>query len=201
MVDSATFILTDNQDITRAGMHGYISFIFSNAIITEAHDKKQLVAYLSESSDSIVVLDYTLFDINGIDEFLIIARRFPSVHWILFSNELSDSFIRRISAECNISMILKETSADDIHCALLCACHGDLFICHQIANILIQTPERRELSNNLTPTETDILIAKGMTVKEIASERISSIHTIVTHKKTYSGNLESTMCMKLPNMP
>lgn len=201
MVDSATFILTDNQDITRAGMHGYISFIFSNAIITEAHDKKQLVAYLSESSDSIVVLDYTLFDINGIDEFLIIARRFPSVHWILFSNELSDNFMRRISAECNISMILKETSADEIHCALLCACHGERFICHQIANMLIQTPERRELSNNLTPTETDILIAKGMTVKEIASERISSIHTIVTHKKTYSGNLESTMCMKLPNMP
>lgn len=69
--------------------------------------------------------------------------------------------------------------------------------------MLIQTPERRELSNNLTPTETDILrlIAKGMTVKEIASERISSIHTIVTQKKTYSGNLESTMCMKLPNMP
>ena len=51
--------------------------------------------------------------------------------------------------------------------------------------MLIQTPERRELSNNLTPTETDILrlIAKGMTVKEIAAERISSIHTIVTHKK------------------
>ena len=119
MVDSATFILADNQDITRAGMHGYISFIFSNAIITEAHDKKQLVAYRSESSDSIVVLDYTLFDINGIDEFLIIARRFPSVHWILFSNELSDNFMRRISAECNISMILKETSADEIHCALL----------------------------------------------------------------------------------
>lgn len=100
-------------------MHGYISFIFSNAIITEARDKKQLVAYLSEDSDSIVVLDYTLFDINGIDEFLIIARRFPSVHWILFSNELSDNFMRRISAECNISMILKETSADEIHCALL----------------------------------------------------------------------------------
>lgn len=184
-MDSATFILADNQDITRAGMHGYISFIFSNAIITEARDKKQLVAYLSESSDSIVVLDYTLFDINGIDEFLIIARRFPSVHWLLFSNELSESFIRRISAECNISMILKETSADEIHCALRCACHGERFICHQIANMLIQTPERPELSNNLTPTETDILrlIAKGMTVKEIASERISSIHTIVTHKK------------------
>lgn len=185
MVDSATFILADNQDITRAGMHGYISFIFSNASITDICDKQHLVSRLSEDSHSVVVLDYTLFDINGIEELLIIVRRFPSAHWILFSNELSDNFMRRISAECNISMILKETSADEIHCALRCACHGERFICHHIANMLIQTPERPELSNNLTPTETDILrlIAKGMTVKEIASERISSIHTIVTHKK------------------
>jgi DNA-binding NarL/FixJ family response regulator len=37
----------------------------------------------------------------------------------------------------------------------------------------------------LTPTEVDILkmIARGLSVKEIAQERVSSIHTIVTHKK------------------
>ena len=158
-MDSATFILADNQDITRAGMHGYISFIFNNAIITEARDKKQLVAYLSESSDSIVVLDYTLFDINGIDEFLIIARRFTSVHWILFSNELSDSFIRRISAECNISMILKETSADEIHCAH-CVAHVMASVLYAIILPICSPyrhPERPRVIQQSYPTETDIL--------------------------------------------
>ena len=51
---------------------------------------------LVECNDSVVILDYTLFDINGIEEFLIIEKRFPRVRWILFSNELSEDFIRRI---------------------------------------------------------------------------------------------------------
>lgn len=44
---------------------------------------------------------------------------------------------------------------------------------------------RPEHHSVLTATETDILklIARGKSVKEIAAERISSVHTIVTHKK------------------
>jgi DNA-binding NarL/FixJ family response regulator len=34
------------------------------------------------------------------------------------------------------------------------------------------------------------MIARGMTVKEIAAERVSSIHTIVTHKKNIFRKLE-----------
>ena len=68
-------------------------------------DKKELMLALVECNDSVVILDYTLFDINGIEEFLIIEKRFPRVRWILFSNELSEDFIRRMSIERNIGMI------------------------------------------------------------------------------------------------
>ena len=47
-------------------------------------------------------LTISLFDINGIEEFLIIEKRFPRVRWILFSNELSEDFIRRMSIARNI---------------------------------------------------------------------------------------------------
>ena len=149
-----TFIIADNQDITRMGMHGYISAIFSGCRMIDVTDKKELMLALVECNDSVVILDYTLFDINGIEEFLIIEKRFPRVRWILFSNELSEDFIRRMSIERNIGMILKENSGEEIHSALMC-------------------------------TEIDILklIAHGKSVKEIALERTSSIHTIITHKK------------------
>ena len=75
---------------------------------------------IRDSNDSVVILDYTLFDINGIEEFLIIEKRFPRVRWILFSNELSEDFIRRMSIERNIGMILKENSGEEIHSALMC---------------------------------------------------------------------------------
>ena len=39
--------------------------------------------------------------------------------WILFSNELSEDFIRRMSIARNIGMILKENSGEEIHSALM----------------------------------------------------------------------------------
>ena len=157
-----TFIIADNQDITRMGMHGYISAIFSGCRMIDVTDKKELMLALVECNDSVVILDYTLFDINGIEEFLIIEKRFPRVRWILFSNELSEDFIRRMSIA-----------------------HGERFLCHQITNLLIIGSDKPEIHSVLTVTEIDILklIAHGKSVKEIALERTSSIHTIITHKK------------------
>ena len=125
-----TFIIADNQDITRMGMHGYISAIFSGCRMIDVTDKKELMLALVECNDSVVILDYTLFDINGIEEFLIIEKRFPRVRWILFSNELSEDFIRRMSIARNIGMILKENSGEEIHSALMCTAHGERFLCH-----------------------------------------------------------------------
>ena len=59
-----TFIIADNQDITRMGMHGYISAIFSGCRMIDVTDKKELMLALVECNDSVVILDYTLFDIQ-----------------------------------------------------------------------------------------------------------------------------------------
>lgn len=99
-------------------------------------------------------------------------------------------------------MILKESSGEEIRSALKCMALGERFLCYQITELLISNSGRPEHHSVLTATETDILklIARGKSVKEIAAERISSVHTIVTHKKIYSENLGSTMCMKRPDM-
>ncbi len=180
------FILADNQDITRAGLHGFISGMFYKYELTDARNKKELLSALTACSGMVVViLDYTLFDLNGVEELLIIEKRFPRCNWILFSNELSEDMIQRLSAENNISMILKENSGDEIRSALKCAASGQRFLCHQITNLLLLGNKKPEFNNSLTATEIDILklIAHGKSVKEIAAERISSIHTIITHKK------------------
>ena len=60
-----TFIIADNQDITRMGMYGYISAIFSRCRKKDVTDKKELMLEMVKCNDSVVILDYTLFDING----------------------------------------------------------------------------------------------------------------------------------------
>lgn len=185
MNTDTTFIIADNQDITKRGLHGYISSIFAECHVMDIVDKNELIQALIECDDSVVILDYTLFNLNSVEEFLIIEKRFPNTYWILFSNELSEDFIRRLSIERNISMVLKENTGEEIRTALIYTAQKRRFLCHQIANLLITAYSKPEIHSSLTATEIDILklIARGKSVKEIATERVSSIHTVITHKK------------------
>ncbi len=166
-------------------MHGYISDLFGGCRTEDVADKQELVQALTKHNECLVIFDYTLFDMNGVEEFLIIEKRFPNVRWLLFSDELSERFFRRLGIERNIGMILKESSGEDIRSALKCMVRGERFICHQIADLWMSNSDSTEQNSVLTATETDILrlIAHGKSVKEIAAERTSSVHTIVTHKK------------------
>ena len=166
-------------------MHGYISDLFGGCRTEDVANKQELVQALIRHNECLVIFDYTLFDMNGVEEFLIIEKRFPNVRWLLFSDELSERFFRRLGIERNIGMILKESSGEDIRSALKCMVRGERFICHQIADLLMSNSGSTEQNSVLTATETDILrlIAHGKSVKEIAAERTSSVHTIVTHKK------------------
>ena len=180
-----TFILADNQDITRVGLRSYIAELFEHQDTLNASDKETLVRLLLGHPKSIVVLDYALFDLTSYEDLINISVRFPDAHWILFSNELSDKFIHRMSQEKSFSMVLKECPGMEIISALQCAAHSGRYFCQQITSLLVMGAVKTGDSPALTASETEVLklIALGKTVKEIASERFSSIHTITTHKK------------------
>ena len=48
-------------------MHGYISDLFGECRTEDVMDKLQLVQILTKYNEGIVILDYTLFDMNGIE--------------------------------------------------------------------------------------------------------------------------------------
>ena len=163
------FILADNQDITREGVHAYLSRLYPMSPTRNVTGKKELLTTLTlPYSRMVVILDYPLFDLKDVEELLVIVKRFPSTIWILFSSELSENIIRRVGAE------------------------GRRYLCAQVSNLLQGDIRRPETQTPLTPSETEILklIAKGKSVKEIAAIRFSSVHTIMTHKKNIFRKLE-----------
>jgi|SRR5574344_515979 len=183
------FLLADNQDITRYGFHHLLHTFPHEGEPLEAidiHTRSELISQLKNDEHAIVVLDYSLFDINSVDELLNISGRYPKARWILFSDEPAESFIRRLAVEQNMSIVLKDSNAQELLLAIRYNLKGDRFLCHNITNLLLSAPTQREgLHERLTATEIEVLklIAQGKSVKEIAAERISSIHTITTHKK------------------
>ena len=180
-------ILADNQDITRAGMMYVCEHQEPVAEVCRVSDKTELIEQLRQHGDAIVVLDYTLFDINDIEELEILHERFPLAKWILFSFELSSDFVRRAIAMSSLfSVLLKDSPLSEIRECLRYAARGQRFICQRMAEILLAPAQDRMAEDiRLTRTETEILkdIAQGMTTREIAERRFSSFHTVNTHRK------------------
>ena len=180
-------ILADNQDITRVGMMYVCEHQEPIPEICRAADKTELIEQLKANGEAVVVLDYTLFDINDIEELEILHERFPLAKWILFSFDLSSDFVRRAIALSSLfSVLLKDSPLSEIRDCLRYAARSQRYICQRMAEILLASSQDRMAEDvRLTRTEMEILkdIALGMTTREIAEKRFSSFHTVNTHRK------------------
>lgn len=188
-----TYILADNQDISRAGLERLCSFI-PDCRTLQACNKSELLQLIHTEENAIVVTDYTLFDFTDLNDLIVIHQRFPEIHWVLFSDELSNDFVHRITEEGTaFSIVSKSSQLGEIDNALRSAQRGERFICHLVMEQILTLPASHQKQQaNLTPTEQEILheIALGKTTKEIAAERHSSFHTVNTHRKNIFRKLD-----------
>ena len=185
-------ILADNQDITRAGLLYVFEQIGVENVVT-ATDKAALLDKLRDNPCSVVILDYTLFDFSGDSELLILGERFKNAFLVLFSEELSLDFVRRmVGTSLSVSVLLKESPMSEITDCLKQALAHKRYICQRMLEMMLVPANTLESKVPLTKTETQILrdIALGMTTKEIAEKRFSSFHTVNTHRKNIFRKIE-----------
>lgn len=187
------FILFDNQDITRIGIRNIVKSVSPDPIITEVSNQDQLIGALSSKTVSIVIIDiYGLSDFDT-ESMLKVSERFLDTQWIIFSQDIAKATAQRLSTHSSFSLLLKSCKEDEIRTALRLSMVSERSICHQITNMLLApNKEEESLISGLTSTEVEVLrlTALGKTVKEIAEERYSSIHTITAHKRSIFRKLE-----------
>jgi Response regulator containing a CheY-like receiver domain and an HTH DNA-binding domain len=189
-------ILFDNQDITRLGIEFLISKLYRPDQVYKlfcADTKSSLVHCLTSNPNSLVVIDYTLSDLNSVDTLLNISARFPETHWILFSDEMSVQFLKKVVCHEEFSVVLKNTDYPEIKKAILSALNEQPFICSHVRELLLLSDKSNAGNKEiLTLTEKEILreIALGKSAKEIAGSRNISIHTVITHRKNIYRKLE-----------
>ena len=189
-------LLADNQDIAKAGWQFLIANFNPLLRVHFISNKVELVACLIDYPDSLVILDYTLFDFESVNDLLILQMRYTKVNWILFSDELSDEFIRTLIFNSNFfSVLMKDSSVEELISSLKEGLKGNRYIGNSVSNLLLDSAKSASVINYkqvLTVTEQEILkeMALGRTTKEIAAIRFVSAHTIMTHRKNIFRKIE-----------
>ena len=179
------YIIADNQELTGFALQSLLKRDENNAVY-RAVDREGLIQLLKEHEDSVVFLDYTLFDFADEDLLLIVAERFSLSEWILISDELTPQFIRRVVYSSHqFSVVFKDGPMSEIREAIQAVGRHTRYLSQRALEVIINQQQDEESNNILTETETEIVkaIAQGKTTKEIAAERFSSVHTVTTHRK------------------
>ena len=179
------FILADNQELTRFAEESMIRQT-STGTFRRATDRAGLVELLKENENSVVLLDFTLFDFADEEQLLIVSERFVMAHWILISDQLTPRLLRKmVYSSHRFSIVFKDGPLKDLREALQTASEHRRFVCQRAMELILAQQQEDARPELLTATETEIVksIARGLTTRQIAEERFSSVHTITTHRK------------------
>lgn len=184
-------ILGDRQEITRWAISqltqqsGFWPEIEVLAVKGLQGLKKAVKEAVSEQKEVLVVLDYTQMDCTE-DDLQHLSQRFTSIQFLLFSDQLSREFLRRMIYSSNqFSVLMKECSLEEIHTCLREISHNRQFVCQRVLGLIESADKPEHTRPQLSPTEKEILksLSLGHTTKDIASERFLSIYTVMTHRK------------------
>lgn len=178
-----TLIIIDKQAISNAGIHYLAGKTGELVEVVDAQTTKELANLLEEHPAALVVMDFTFLDLS-MEYLLIMHERFKQAQWMLFSEQLSNDFIRRMAFSSKaFSIVLKDATLEEIMLALVKGMHHEQYFSARVEECLKKQEEME--ASPLTSTEKDILkwIAMGKSAKEIAEIRHSSVHTITTHRK------------------
>jgi len=197
IMNEATFIIAENNDLCRLGMKCIIHDLIQSPSIVIATSKFELHSTLLSNSNAIVIIDFESLCIKSIDEITALSVCFPDSNWLFISDIPDESFLMPLTASFSrANFILKSNDYDVIATAISSTVLGKKYYCSEALQIIMDGHNRKKdnstKKNLLTSTELELvqLFTQGKTAKEIAELRCLSHHTINTHRKNIFRKLD-----------
>jgi len=197
-MNEKTYIICDNQDLTKFGIVQLIKSQTKNAHIVLASDKIELKTLLAKNPISVVIIAFDNFDFEELEEIQGLHNTYLESKLLFIGSFVSESFINQLTQllpEANF--VLKKDTKEDLFTAITATENGKKFYCSEALDIILGNKPKKieEVENRihlLTPTEREIvqLLAYGKASKDIANERNLSYYTVITHRKNIFRKME-----------
>lgn len=196
-MSKSTYILADNQDLTRLGILRLIELQSMQSVV-EVFTKNELHECLESSSEAVIVIDSESFDWSGLDALAIIAQQFLRTKWLFVVELITEQWVHQVNQLIpTANILIKSATQEEVQAALIATQQGKKYYCSEALDIMLgNKPKQAQVESKknslLTATEREIvqLLAQGKSTKEIANFRNLSTHTVITHRKNIFRKLE-----------
>ena len=168
-------------------------------IVGEAEDGRQAVALVKQLRPAVVLMDFAMPLLNGLEATRQIRKDFPEIKVIILSAYSDDAFVKQVTELGAAGFLLKQTSLDVLATAIREVQKGNTFFSPAIAKRL-QGRDRKSLDrgeqfktkgNRLSSREVEVLqlIAEGHPNKQIAAELGVGFKTVDNHRQRLMSKL------------
>lgn len=184
-------ILADDHPLVLEGIKACLEVEPHIEILATVSDGQQALASARELSPDLVVLDINMPNLNGIDTIEIFREELPDIKLLILSMHDSKEYVSTAIAMGARGYVLKDVSTREIVTAIETVYNGGSYFSSGIADLLMTLQSEPREQEVLTTREQSVLLllADGLSNKEVARELDISVRTVETHRKNLRKKL------------
>ena len=188
IVPPVRVILADDHTLVRAGIRRILESLPGCVVVHEAVDGLQAIDALRRVEADVLVLDLTMAGRDGIEVLRVAKAERPALKVIVLTMHAGREYVARAMAEGANGYLLKDSAVQDLAAAIAAVQSGLTYfspaIQQQMAEMLKggvpAVPDLRALTDR--EREVLILLARGLSTKEIAVSLDIGVRTVETHR-------------------
>jgi two-component system, NarL family, response regulator NreC len=199
-VNRISVLLVDDHAVVRAGLRMLLSADTDLEIVGEAENGAEGVRLALELRPSVVLMDISMPDMNGIEATRRIRAAAPEVVILALTMHEDDQYFFEMLAAGASGYVPKRAAPDDLIAAIHAVNNGGVFLFPSVARALVKDyldragrpGEVGRAFDVLTEREREVLtlIAQGLSNQEIADRLVISIKTVNRHRENIMTKLD-----------
>ncbi|MEM6900281.1 MAG: response regulator transcription factor [Pseudomonadota bacterium] len=193
----ATVVLVDDHRIVREGLRTVLAGETDIDVVGEAENGRDSIALVRKLKPSIIVMDVSMPDLNGMDATQKILQACVDTRILALSGHQDEVFVKGMLKAGASGYLLKDCASEELLVAIRTLSRGGMYISPAVASVVVTdyvahlsgaaTADAAVLS--LREREVLQLIAEGLTTGDIAVRLVLSVKTIESHRKSIMDKL------------
>ena len=190
-------LIADDHDVLRTGLRALIETRSGWEVVAEARDGLEALRAAEATKPDIVVLDYAMPVMNGVEVARHLRARPPRPEILIFTMHDDDTVLREAVLAGVRGYLLKSDAKGHLLEAIATLARHEAYISGQVSGTLLEAvlkPVKLQDGDPLTPRERTVvqLIAEGRTSRQICLILKVGIKTVETHRASAMRKIGAT---------
>ena len=194
-MDTIKVLLVEDQTLMRQGLKTILELEPGTTVVGEAPDGESGVRLALELRPDVILMDVQLPGMSGVDATAAICATWPAARVIILTTFDRDDYVYQGVRAGAMGFLLKDTPAENLVQTIKKVHAGEVFIQPEIASRTLREMVRPKTAplEPLSEREREvlILIAQGLSNRDIAEKLVLSEGTIKNHVSNILNKLQA----------